>query len=172
MSDNGPISKRKRGRPPKSVDIQPKTALPTLNIPYIIGHNIEVGQFGGDGYDHLRACNGPQVEDQSDVLPVDNKDSSPSSTSQEQKGGSPENPAENKKVVSENPENYKKGSSEDSRGVTVVSTVIASGLEERMRRYVEEEGGVSGLDCVCFHCRTFRNKFVEEMRRMMGEGKR
>ena len=144
--NNGPTAPRGRGRPRKVVVDQHLSDKSSFNITHIIGHNSDGG-----------------------LLPegVGN----PSAESVVKDSYIPPNPtAENKKVVPENPENYKKVLSEDSCRATVTSTVIASDLEERMKKYVEGNGGVSGLDCVCFHCRTFRNRFLSEMKRMLRGG--
>ena len=147
------IVKRKPGRPPKIVVPQHEVVKSDLNISHIIGHNMELRIIGGGGADGLMGCQGPQVVDQSDVSTVDNKDSSPSDTAPKQKGGVAEIPTENKKVLSE-----------DS-GITKVVSV--NDLRRQMEEYVKGNGSREGLECVCYHCRTFRNRFVEEMRRML-----
>lgn len=153
MMDIQPIVKRKPGRPRKTVVPQHESVKTDFNISRIIGHNIEICNVDSVGNGSPVGCQGPQVGDQSDVPPVDNKDSSPSHTAPEQKGGRPENPAENKKCFNM-----------DS-GVTKVVNV--TDFRRQIEGYVAENGKRDGLECVCYHCRTFRNRFVEEMRRML-----
>lgn len=153
MMEIPPMVKRKPGRPPKIVVPQQEVVKTDMNISHIIGHNMELRIIEGGGVDGLMGRQGPQVGDQSDVSPVDNKDSSPSSTAPKQKGGVAEIPAENKKVLSA-----------DS-GFTKVLSI--NDFRRQIEEYTERNGSREGLECVCYHCRTFRNRFVEEMRRML-----
>lgn len=155
MIANGHIYTGKPGRPKRIVDIQRKALESDFNIPHIIGHNIpptenvvkQVSQTDADrqknsvNVNPMNVSDG-EVVDPSDVTVDNNKDSSPSHTPPKQKGGQSENSAENKKG-------------------------IESMMMERMKGYVDRFKDGRGGECICFHCRTYGDRFVIEMKKMV-----